>query len=162
MEEQRRIQGKTDYKARINLLKSGKKRVVFRKTNKYIISQLVKSDEAKDKVILGITSKKLLEYGWPKESSGSLKSLPSCYLTGFLFGKKMLDKGKKQGILDLGLIVSIPKSKPYAFVKGLIDSGISIPHNEKVLPNQEQIKKKTIKNKIDINKIKENIEKKFV
>ena len=33
----RRYEGKTDYKARFFLLKSGKPRVVFRKTNRYLL-----------------------------------------------------------------------------------------------------------------------------
>ena len=37
----RRRQNRTDYKARIALLKSEKPRVVVRKTNRYILSQLI-------------------------------------------------------------------------------------------------------------------------
>jgi large subunit ribosomal protein L18 len=34
----RRREGKTDYSKRINLLKSGAPRIVFRKTNRYLIA----------------------------------------------------------------------------------------------------------------------------
>ena len=83
----RRKQGKTNYLKRIKLLKSGKPRVVFRKTNRYIIAQYIISKEAKDSISIGINSKILLNYGWPKEKMGSLKSLPASYLTGYLMGK---------------------------------------------------------------------------
>jgi len=85
----RRKEGKTDYKSRLGLLKSGKARVVARKTNRYFIGQIVISDIAQDKVIIGANSKELLSKGWPEELKGSLKSLTACYLTGFLLGKKI-------------------------------------------------------------------------
>ena len=37
--KRRRIEAKTDYAKRIKLLKSEKPRLVFRRTNKYIIAQ---------------------------------------------------------------------------------------------------------------------------
>ena len=57
---QRRLSGKTDYKARLALLKSGKPRLVVRKTNRYMIAQIISSDVAQDKVVLGLTSKDLI------------------------------------------------------------------------------------------------------
>ena len=95
MMKRRKQEKKTDYKARLNMLKSGKGRIVFRKTKRYIIGQYIKSEEAKDSVIIGLTSKELLKYGWPASLEGSLKSLPACYLAGFLLGKKILDKEEK-------------------------------------------------------------------
>lgn len=150
----RRKEGKTDYKARISLLKSSFPRVVFRKTNRYIIGQLIESKEAKDKIITGVTSKHLINYGWPKEKVGSLKSKPAAYLTGFLLGKKLSDLNREEVILDIGLNRSIAKSKIYYFVKGLVDAGINLKVSEKMLPKEEEL---------DIPKeIKQQIEKKFV
>ena len=91
-EKRRRRENKTDYKLRMNLLKSGKNRIVIRKTNKYFIVQVVESRESQDKVLVGVSSKDLLKNGWDKEFSGSLKSLPAGYLTGLLFAKKIEDK----------------------------------------------------------------------
>ena len=135
----RRKEGKTDYKARFGLLKSGKARVVVRKTNKYLIGQIVSSDIAQDKVVVGINSKDLLANGWPKELAGSLKSLPACYLSGYLLGKK--SKEIKEGILDIGLHRNISQSRIYAFLKGLVDSGFKIAHDEKVFPSDEMLNK---------------------
>ena len=60
----RRLEAKTNYSKRIKLLKGNSPRIVFRKSNKYIIAQLIISKEAQDKIKFGITSKKLLDYGF--------------------------------------------------------------------------------------------------
>lgn len=159
------MENKTDYKARLKLLNSGRNRIVFRKTARYIIGQYVKSGEAKDYVILGLTSKELLKYGWPQSLQGSLKSIPASYLTGFLLGKKILDKEEKpEAIFDIGLLRSIPKSRIYSFLKGVADSGINLKYKEEMIPDENRIKGRHLKNSIaeNFNKIKENIEKKFV
>lgn len=136
----RRFEGKTDYKARIALLKSGKKRVVVRKSNRYIIAQIVESDIAQDKVLFSFSSRDLIKKGIAKENSGSLKSLSAAYLTGFFLGEEGLSKGLKEAIFDMGLNRNIHKSRIYAVLKGVIDSGVKVPHNEKALPDVESIK----------------------
>ncbi len=137
--KQRRLKFKTDYKARLALLKSGKPRLVIRKTNKHIIVQILESNVAQDSVIFGDNSNILLSYGWPKELSGSLKSLSAAYLTGFAVGKKAQGK-VKEAILDLGMHRNIHKSRIYAALKGAIDSGLKVPHKADSLPSMEQIK----------------------
>ncbi|MBM3233829.1 50S ribosomal protein L18 [Candidatus Pacearchaeota archaeon] len=155
--KRRRIEGKTDYKKRMRLLKSEAGRIIFRKTNKYIIGQYVKSKEAQDFVSRGIESRILLKYGWPKEAAGSLKSLPACYLTGLLLGRKIIDKeGKIKAALDIGLIRNTKKSKIYAFLKGLIDAGIDIPNNAE-FPDENRISGRHLKKNINFEKIKEKI-----
>ena len=143
--KRRRKENKTDYLKRINLLKGGFPRIIFRKTNRYIIAQYVISKEAQDKVELGITSKVLLEYGWPKESQGSLKSTPAAYLTGFLFGKKNLVKKLRVPILDIGMIRNLHKNKVFGFLKGLKDSGLNIKCEERYCPDESRIKGKHLK-----------------
>lgn len=158
--KRRRRERKTDYKARLNLLKSSLPRVVIRKTNRYTIAQYVKSEGAQDKVVIGISSKELLDYGWEKGSVGSLKSLPACYLTGLLLGKKIkdLEKSEKvEAILDMGLARNIKKSRIYAVLKGLIDSGMEIKHKEDIFPDEERIKGEHLKKKIDFEKIKNKV-----
>ncbi len=135
----RRKENKTNYSKRLELLKADLPRVVFRKTNRYIIAQVVKSHEAKDIVETGITSKNLLEYGWPKEMSGSLKSIPASYLTGFLLGKLSLSKSKGDVILDVGMIRMIYKNRAFAFINGLKDAGIKIKSDEKTFPDKDRI-----------------------
>jgi len=165
MQKRRRQECKTDYKARVELLGSRTPRIVFRKTNKYITGQYVKSKEAKDCVVVGLTSKELLKYGWPEALAGSLKSSPASYLTGFLLGKKILDKEEKvEAIFDIGLHRSIPKSRAYSFLKGVVDSGVDVKCKKDIFPDEKRIQGKHLKNSIaeNFSKIKGNIEKKFV
>ncbi len=156
--KKRRRQNKTDYLKRLKLLKSKSPRIVFRKTNKYIIAQYVTSKEAQDKIEIGINSKNLINYGWPKESKGSLKSLSASYLIGLLMGKKILDKKLETPIVDLGMIRALHKTKVYAFMKGLNDAGIEIKCTEEAFPSEDRIKGEHMKNKISFNEIKSKIE----
>jgi len=150
----RRREGKTDYKARFFLLKGGLPRLVVRKTNKYILAQVTIAKEAQDFVEMGISSKHLASLGW----TFSFKNLPAAYMTGFLLGKKALEKNIKKMIIDTGIIKSTKGSKIYAFVKGVIDSGVEIPHDAKVFPDNSRILGEHTKNdekiKNIINKIK--------
>lgn len=149
----RRRETKTDYGKRIKFLKSGAGRIVFRKTNKYIIAQYVTSKEAQDKVEFGISSKDLLKFGYPKEAS--LKNLSAAYLTGLLFGKKV---SEEKVIFDVGMIRNLHKSKVYAFLKGLVDAGVKIKYDEKVFPDEARIKGEHLKNKIPFDEIKSKVE----
>tara|TARA_Y100000310_G_scaffold45623_1_gene42500 strand:- start:3964 stop:4431 length:468 start_codon:yes stop_codon:yes gene_type:complete len=135
----RRREQKTDYKARLALLKSENPRIVVRRTNRYVIAQIIGSEIAQDKVLVGITSKVLISKGLSEKDSGSLKSLPACYLTGYLLGLEAQKKGIKSANLDLGLQRNIHKSRLYAVLKGALDSGLDIPHKEDALPSNEQV-----------------------
>lgn len=156
--KRRRKEHKTDYLKRLNLLKSGKPRLVFRRTNRYVISQYVISEEAKDKTKIEVDSKKLLKYGWPEESKGSLKSIPAAYFTGLLIGKKIIKKKLETPIVDFGMFRSLHKTRIYAFLKGLVDAGIKIKCNEKNFPSGERIKGENLKNKIPFEEIKSKID----
>ncbi len=142
----RRLERKTDYKARLALLKSGKPRLVARKTNRYIIAQIVETKNAQDKIILGITSKILLEKGWPKTSQGGLKNLTASYLTGFILGKMAHEKNIKSAIFDIGMHRNVHKSRFYAVLKGALDAGLKIPHNPAALPPDNSLQNEKFKN----------------
>ena len=159
-QKRRRREGKTDYKLRMGLLKSGLARIIIRKTNKYFIVQAVESDEARDKVLAGVTSKELINLGWDKKFKGSLKSLPAGYLTGLLFAKKLRDKKiNNKFILDLGLARTIHGNRLYAVVKGLVDGGVKLDVNEKVLPPEKRLKGEHLKPELKeiISKVKEKL-----
>jgi|TARA_Y100000310_G_C20675261_1_gene812669 large subunit ribosomal protein L18 len=158
--KRRRKENKTDYAKRLKMLKSRKARVVVRKTNKYIIAQYVLSPKTQDKIEIGLSSKNLLNYGWPKEFEGSLKSIPASYLTGFLIGKKIIDGKKEAPIIDFGMTRTLHKTKIFAFLKGLVDSGVNIKHDEKTFPEEDRISGKSLKKDFsnEFNKIKSNIE----
>lgn len=138
--KRRRYEGKTDYSARLHLLDGQKPRVVFRKSNRYLIGQIVTSEVAQDSVVVNVSTKDLLLHGWPKNLSGSLKSLPAAYLMGYMLAKK--SKQISSGVLDIGLMRHVPKSRIYAFVKGMKDAGFDIPCKEEVLPDDKLLSKK--------------------
>jgi large subunit ribosomal protein L18 len=156
----RRKLGKTDYGKRKKLLSGNSPRIVFRRTNRYVIAQYVTTKEARDNIEIGITSKNLEKYGWPKEFAGSLRSITAAYLTGFLIGKKILKEKKKVPIFDLGMISSAHKTRPYAFLKGLVDARLKIEHDKKIFPEEDRIKGKHLKENFTATyeKIKSNIE----
>ena len=158
--KRRRRENKTDYKKRIKMLKGRIPRVIFRKSNRYVLAQYVSSKQAQDKIEFGASSKDLLKYGWPKENQGSLKSIPASYLTGFLIGKK-ITKEAGTPILDFGMQRVLHKTKTFAFLKGLVDAGVKVQHDEKFFPDENRIKGKHMKKDFSssFEQIKSNIEK---
>jgi len=154
----RRRENKTDYLARRKMLEGDIPRIVIRKTNRYIIAELVVSKEAQDKVICSANSKELSELGWGIKFS--IKNISAAYLTGLLLGKKMKQKKYPEAILDAGLIRSTKGSKIYAALKGVVDAGIEVPHSETILPSVERIKGAHLKDMNNIfEKTKGEIEK---
>jgi len=127
---------KTDYRKRLKIVKSGKPRLVVRRTNRYVIVQVVESRRGGDYTSVTVTTRDLREYGW----RGGTKSIPAAYLAGFLAGKLALQKGYSEAIVDLGMHPSHPGSRLYAAVKGAIDAGLSIPVDEEILPQEARIR----------------------
>lgn len=158
-QKRRRKERKTDYGKRFKLLKSGIPRIIFRKTNKYVLAQYAESKEAKDEVKIGFDSRELLKYGWPEKARSGLKSLPASYLVGFLMGKRIKIKKLKNPIADFGMMRALHKSKIFAFINGLIDSGIEIKCEKKAFPDESRIKGENLKNKIPFEEIKSKINK---
>ncbi len=152
----RRREHKTDYDSRIKLLQARKPRLVIRKTNKYIIAQIIKSEEAKDTTIAFAVSKELSKYGW----NHGFKNLPAAYLTGLLIASKA--EGKiKEAIVDIGLQRSTRGSRIYAVIKGAIEGGLKINCDEKMFPENERLKGAHLKTK-DIDKKIEEIKNKIL
>lgn len=131
----RKRQGRTFYKKRIKILLSNKCRFVVRKSLRNLQASVVEYNPKGDKVVLTVSSRALNAFGW-KGNSGNLSS---AYLTGFIAGKRALEKGIKEAILDLGLNTSVKGSVLYAALAGAVDSGLSIPHDADVLPSKERI-----------------------
>ncbi len=156
LKPRRRREGLTDYRKRLNLLKSNKARMVVRNTNKQIIVQFVEYDETGDKIIAQALSKELKsKYNWKK----SISNTPSAYLTGFLATNRAKDKGVKECVLDIGRQRPVSGSKVFASLKGALDAGIDCPHNSEKLPNDDRINGKHIDDKLasEIDKIKDKI-----
>ena len=134
----RRRQNKTDYLARRRMLESKYPRLVIRKTNRYIIAQIVESKEAQDKVVCDANSKELIEFGL--ENKFSIKNLSAAYSTGYLCAIRALKKGIKKAILDMGLQMSTKGNKIYAAAKGANDAGLEVPCSEEMFPEEERLK----------------------
>jgi large subunit ribosomal protein L18 len=137
IEFRRKREGKTDYRKRVRLLISSRRRLIIRISLKNIIAQIADYSEKGDKILLSASSKELeKKFGW----KASRNNLPAAYLTGYLLGKNAVKKGIKEAILDMGLANSVKGGKVYAALKGALDAGLSIPCSEDVLPSQDSIK----------------------
>ena len=131
----RRREGKTDYKLRRALVKSGKPRAVVRLTNQYVTVQITDAAIIGDIVRASASSKELPSLGW----KGALGNLPAAYLTGALAARRATANGIKEAILDIGLKGATKGSKLFATLKGLADAGLTVPHSPERLPSMERI-----------------------
>lgn len=124
----------------MKLLLSDAPRLVVRKTNKHIITQLISFDTKGDRIIASYHSTKLKKLGW----THSTKNLPAAYLTGYALGTIALKDGLGAAVLDTGLIQTVGGSKIFAALKGAIDAGMKIPCSADILPTEDRIKGKHI------------------
>lgn len=136
----RRRQGVTDFSKRIALLKSGKPRLVVRKTNKYVLVQVVQLSEKGDQTVTSATSKQLSKYGFAGKAN-----TPSAYLTGLLVARAAVKKGVKECVADFGRHAAIKGSLLYAALKGALEGGLKIPVGGEVFPSQERMEGKHLK-----------------
>ncbi len=152
----RRREGKTDYRQRLRLLKSGKTRAVVRVTNNRIIVQFTDFHVDGDIVKVNVDSNHLKKYGW--EGHGS--NLPSSYLVGYLAGKKAQEKDIEQAVLDIGLNVPQKGGILFSALNGIVDSGVHVPHDPKVLPSEERREGQHISDETvdSFNEVKEKLE----
>jgi large subunit ribosomal protein L18 len=131
----RKREKKTNYKKRIALLKSGKPRLVVRKSLSNINAQIIEYKPEGDNVLVSANSRELLKMGY-KMNRGNITS---AYFTGMLLGQKAKKKNIKEAVLDIGLNKRIKGSKIYAVLKGVVDSGINIPCSKEIFPSKERI-----------------------
>jgi large subunit ribosomal protein L18 len=127
---------RTDYRLRMALLKSGKPIFNVRRSNRYVYVSIVVPEIGGDKTIVGVSSKILYKkYNWV-----GLKNTPAAYLTGLLAGKKAIDKGVKEAVVNLGYAWSRRASIPFAAAMGARDAGLDIPIGEEVLVDMSRIR----------------------
>lgn len=132
----RRREGKTDYRARLNLIGLDKSRLVVRITNQHTIAQIINVGENGDETVVSAHSKEVQKLGW----LGSGKNTSGAYLTGYLLAKKAQEAGVDSAVLDIGLQTNIKGARIYAALKGAVDGGLEVPHNDVVLPSDERIR----------------------
>ena len=135
----RRRDGNTNYRRRLALVKSGKNRVVIRKSLNKIIVQIVSSNYEGDKTITTAFSRELRDLGWNFHCGNT----QSAYLTGYLCGKRA-KKIADEFILDIGLQRSIKGGRRYAAWKGFVDAGCNIKGDESIFPTEERVKGEVI------------------
>jgi large subunit ribosomal protein L18 len=136
----RRREGKTDYAKRLNLVKSGKSRLVIRISNNKIVTQVIKYDKKGDQTLVNTTSLELKKYGY----AGHRGNVCAAYLTGLLCGKKAADQKIKEAVPDIGLHTPVKGSNVFAVIKGAADAGLSVPHDKEKLPSDDRVLGKTI------------------
>ena len=133
----RRREGKTNYYKRLKMLRSGKLRLVVRKTLKHVIAQIVRATATGDYTLVSAHSRELArDYGW----RGYTGNLPAAYLVGYLTGLKARKRGVEEAILDIGLHAATRGAKVFAALKGAVDAGLKVPHSEEVLPSEDRVR----------------------
>jgi large subunit ribosomal protein L18 len=132
----RRREGKTDYRARLNLIGLDKSRLVVRITNQHTIAQIINVKVNGDETVVSAHSNELKNMGW----LGSGKNTSAAYLTGFLLGKKALKAGITAAVLDIGLKSSTKGARIFAALKGAVDAGLKVPHGDVILPQEDRIR----------------------
>lgn len=139
----RRMERKTNYRKRLALLKSGKVRLVIRKSLSNISVQLVNFNPSGDQTVVSAVSSELKKFGWTKTGN-----IPAAYLTGLLAGKKAREKNVTEAVLDIGVQTSTKGSRIYAALKGVLDAGMNIPHSKDILPSEDRINGKHISEEV--------------
>jgi len=134
-EYRRKREGRTNYSKRLRLLLGDKPRFVVRKSLQNMLVQVVNYETNSDKVVITAHSNELKKLGWKSNTS----NIPAAYLVGYLAGKKMLAKGIKEAVVDVGL--QAKGQRIFAAVKGALDAGITIPHNKKIMPKEDRLGK---------------------
>jgi large subunit ribosomal protein L18 len=142
VKHRRRRAGKTDYRLRLGVLKSGRPRLVIRKSSKNVTCQIIAYNSKGDKVLASADSRNLGGYGW----SGHCGNVPAAYLTGMLCGTKAKKADIKEAVPDIGLYASVKGSRLFAAIKGVVDAGISVPKSDDIMPTQDRIEGKHTSN----------------
>ncbi|MEM4188119.1 MAG: 50S ribosomal protein L18 [Candidatus Hadarchaeum sp.] len=135
VEFRRKREGRTDYRYRLKLLRSRKLRLVVRVSLRHISAQIMKFSPTGDLVLVSAHSKQLEKFGWKDGTA----NLPAAYLVGLLCGYRAVKAGVKEAVLDIGMRHPTKGAKVFAVLKGALDAGLQIPHQEAVLPAEERI-----------------------
>jgi large subunit ribosomal protein L18 len=129
----RNRQHKTNYRKRAALLISRSPFITVKISDQNVTSQVLKATRSGDVVISSVHSRELKNYGW----KGSMNSLPACYLTGLLVGKKSIENGTDTAILYTGKDPFTTRIA--ACLKGIVAAGVNVPVSDKSLPGDDRI-----------------------
>lgn len=132
--------GKTDYRARKQLLISKKPRLVIRKSLKNTQVQIILPEKAGDKTLVAASTQDLKKYGY----TAATGNITSAYLAGLLLGYRAKKNGQTEAVADLGLYHTTKGGLIFAALKGAVDAGLIIPHDAKIFPSDDRITGKHI------------------
>jgi len=162
----RRREAKTDYYARQRLIiqdknkyKTPKYRFVVRFTNRDIVCQIIAADLTHDRCICAAYSHELQRYGLKV----GLTNYAAAYCTGLLLARRINSKfsldyegqtdvngedflveesdGSKapfRALLDVGLKRTTTGARIFGALKGAVDGGLAIPHNNHRFPGSHR------------------------
>ena len=153
----RRREGKTDYRARLALIKSKVPRAVVRRSLKNVQVHLIDFQIKGDKIIASASSMELKKYGWSKATC----NLPSAYMVGYIAGKRALEKGVESAVLDIGLRRPTRGNRSFAALKGMLDAGLDVPHGKGVIPSEERIRGAHMEAEQEFDKVMSSIKEAF-
>jgi len=174
----RRRQGKTDYFARRRLVcqeknkyDSKKYRLVVRRTNARIMSQIIYSTMTGDRVFASAESDELKGHGL----NAGLTNYSSAYCTGLLLARRLLkqiglgdeykgtenvdgeyfnssdniegDKRPFKCLLDVGIARTTTGARLFGVMKGACDGGLDVPHSNKRFPGYVRAHIEVVTNK---------------
>ncbi len=132
----RRREGRTDYRVRLKLLKSGRPRAVVRLSERRVRVSVVAFDPSGDRVLATADSTELGGIEFP---SVSLASTPAAYLTAYLAGLRAKAHGQAEAVLDLGIRHPTSGGRLSAALRGLLDAGLTIPHGDEGFPSADRL-----------------------
>jgi large subunit ribosomal protein L5e len=187
VQRRRRRQGKTDYKARVKMVKQDKNkfnnrkyRLIVRFTNRFCICQVAYATIAGDIVVAQASSKELDKYG----IKAGLKNYAAAYCTGLLVARRTLKKfgldqaikGKEEidgeefhvededneqrpfkCILDVGVRRTCVGARMWGALKGAVDGGLHVPHSTKNFPGFKAAEEKGAESEYDAEAHKDRI-----
>jgi large subunit ribosomal protein L5e len=162
----RRREFKTDYYARTRLImqdknkyKTPKYRMVFRKTNRDLVCQIVAADITGDKIIESAYAHELQAYG----VKVGLTNYSAAYCTGLLLARRVNAKfslnyegqvkatgelfqveaadGEAHAFkayLDCGIARTTTGARIFGALKGAADGGLDVPHTDKRFPGSKK------------------------
>jgi len=162
----RRREAKTDYYARKRLVmqdknkyKTPKYRFVVRFTNKDVVCQIISADLTHDVVLAAAYAHELPRYGVKL----GLTNFAAAYCTGLLLARRVNSKfnlkyegqtevnGEEyhveaeedgprpfKALLDVGLARTTTGSKIFGALKGAVDGGLDVPHNDRRFPGSKK------------------------
>lgn len=131
----RKREGRTDYRQRLKLLRSNEPRLVVRISLKHVSAQVIQFTSTGDVTVASAHSKQLGDLGWKDGTS----NLPAAYLVGLLCGYRAVKSGIEKSTFDIGMHHPTPGGKVFAALKGAVDAGLKVPHDESVMPGEDRL-----------------------